>query len=627
MIRIAHPPARRTLVYDGQCGFCTHWVERLGEQASEVDTQPYQSVTSQYPEISESAFSQSVYWLEPSGRTYRGAAAAFRFASRAGLSGRLALWAYDVLPGFASLSEFSYTLAARNRTLTSFAARQLWGEDMRRPRFRIAGDLFLRALGAIFLVAFLSLWIQIDGLIGSDGILPISATLDQAARHFGPSRFTQFPTLFWFSSTDAAITVVCVVGTLGALAGIIAPSFWPSWAACFSGYLTLVTAGRVFTAYQWDALLLEAGFLAIVQTAPYAGRVSLAGERPIWSFSGAIPPPRPVAWLYRWLLFRLMFSSGVVKLASNDETWWTLAALTRHYETQPLPTALSWYVHQLPAGVHTFSAIAVFAIEIAIPFLFFAPRRPRILACTLTLLLQILIFATGNYTFFNLLAATLCIWLIDDRMWPIRIREQFGPRLTRASPNLLRHLFVPGVVLNIAICTYLLSRSAFRWDITPPPLWSQAYAVLAPFRVLNTYGLFAVMTTTRPEILIEGSDDGVYWQSYEFFHKPGPTKRRPAFVAPHQPRLDWQMWFAALGPIQNSPWFYNFILRLFEGSPAVKALLSVDPFPDRPPQLIRARMYDYRFSTSDEMSIEGVWWKRTYTHDYLPPVARPRGAF
>jgi predicted DCC family thiol-disulfide oxidoreductase YuxK len=627
VIRIANPPARATLIYDGECGFCTRWVERIGEHAGEVDTQPYQSASGQYPEIPRAAFSEAVHWLEPSGESYRGAAAVFRFASHAGTSGRLALGAYEILPGFALGSEFFYGIVAKKRTPTSFAARLLWGNEMRQPRFRIAGDLFLRALGLVFLIAFLSLWLQIDGLIGSEGILPITSTLDQASRHFGSSRFWQFPTLLWFSSTDAAITGVCALGTLGAIVGIVAPAFWPSWATTFAMYLTLVTAGRVFTAYQWDALLLEAGFLAIVQTAPFAGRISLAGERRIWSFSGAIQPLRPVAWLYRWLLFRLMFSSGIVKLASNDEAWWKLAALTRHYETQPLPNGLAWYVHHLPPDVHTLSAIGVFAIEILVPFLFFAPRRPRILACGLTLLMQALIFATGNYTFFNLLAAALCIWLIDDHAWPQRIRERFGPRLTRASPNILRHLLIPGLVLNITFCAYLLPRNAFRMDISAPTLWSQAYAVVAPFRVLNTYGLFAVMTTTRPEILIEGSEDGVYWQGYEFFHKPGSTSRRPPFVAPHQPRLDWQMWFAALGPIQNSPWFYGFIHRLFEGSPAVKALLSVDPFPDRPPRMIRARMYEYRFSSPNERAVEGVWWKRTYTHDYLPPVARPRGAF
>ncbi len=626
MNRIANPPARATLIYDGDCVFCTKWVERLAEHAVDVDTQAYQMVAGHYSEIPATAYAEAVHWLDPSGQVLRGARAAYRFASRAGLSGRLAEQACAIVPGFATASEFAYRVMARNRTLTSSAANLLWGRDMRRPQFRIAGDLFLRTLGVIFLIAFLSLWVQIDGLIGSEGILPISSTLDQAERHFGPSRLWQFPTLFWFSSTDGTITAVCALGALGAIGGILAPNFWPSWTVSFVAYLTLVTAGRVFTAYQWDALLLETGFLAIVQTLPFAGRANL-GERPIWSLSTAIPPPRSVAWLYRWLLFRLMFSSGVVKLASNDEAWWGLTALTRHFETQPLPNGFSWYVHQLPAGVHTFSTISMFVIELAVPFLFFAPRRLRNLACALTLFFQALIFATGNYTFFNLLSVALCLLLIGDRSWPSWIRQRYGSRLTRATPNVLHRLFVPGVIINITFCAYLLPLGAFRLDITPPAPWSRAYAAVAPFRVLNTYGLFAVITTMRPEILIEGSEDGVYWQTYEFFHKPGNPRRRPTFVAPHQPRLDWQMWFAALGPIQNSPWFYNFIRRLFGGSPSVKTLLSVDPFPDSPPRLIRARMYDYRFSTPDERAIEGVWWKRTYTHDYLPPVARPREGF
>lgn len=627
MNRILNPPARETLVYDGDCTFCERWVARLAERAPEVDVQPYQAVARHYPEIPSSDFAEAVHWIGPSGETHRGAAAALRLTARTGHRGRIALYAYDNLPGFGTVSEGVYRFVARQRHATSFFARQLWGDDMRRPRFRIAGDLFLRSLAVVFLIAFVSLWVQIDGLIGPNGILPIASTLDQAARHFGPSRLWQFPTLFWFSSSDVVVTLVCAAGTLASVAGLLAPAFWPAWLVAFTTYLTLVTGGRVFTAFQWDALLLEAGFLAIVQTLPFAGRSILAGERPLWSFSSAITPPRIVAWLYRWLLFRLMFFSGVVKLSSRDETWWELTALIRHFETQPLPNAIAWYVHRLPTEILTAATVGMFVIELVVPFLFFLPRRPRTLAAALTLGFQAVIFVTGNYTFFNLLTAGLCLWLIDDLSWPARIRERFGARLTRALPNLLRHLYVPGLILNLVFCAYLLPRSGFRIPVEPPALWSQAYSFIAPFRVLNTYGLFAVMTTTRPEIVIEGSDDGVYWQPYEFFNKPGDPRRRPPFVAPHQPRLDWQMWFAALGPIRNSPWFYGFIRRLFGGSPTVRALLSVDPFPDRPPRLIRARMYDYRFSTPAEKEIEGVWWKRTYTHDYLPPVTRPREGF
>jgi hypothetical protein len=259
------------------------------------------------------------------------------------------------------------------------------------------------------------------------------------------------------------------------------------------------------------------------------------------------------------------------------------------------------------------------AIEIAVPLLYFAPRRLRNLACAATLALQGLIALTGNYTFFNLLTAALCLWLIDDHTWPRRIRDRFAEAQATWSGS-LRSLAACAVALSLVCGTFLLSQNAFRLAWAWPSAVVRFYEASATFRWMNPYGLFAVMTRDRPEILVEGSEDGLAWKSYEFAFKPGDLRRRPPFVAPHQPRLDWQMWFAALGTARSNPWLLAFVRALLEGSAPVRGLLAVDPFPDAPPRLIRATLSDYRFTTPAERAGTGAWWVRSAPKEYLPPI-------
>jgi len=468
--------------------------------------------------------------------------------------------------------------------------------------------LFLRALALVYLSAFASLFVQVEGLIGSQGILPAAELIEWARAHAGPERYRLLPTLFWLGHSDALLRSACGAGAL--LSALALFRLWPSvvffllWAL----YLSLVNVSQVFLGYQWDSLLLETGFLAVLLAPP--------GLRP----DARAEPPLAIIWLLRLLLFRLMFSSGMVKLLSGDPAWWSLTALDFHYWTQPLPTWIGYHVHRLGSGFHRVSTIVMFVLELLVPFLIFGPRRLRLLACGLLVGFQVVIAATGNYAFFNLLTIVLCLCLLDDGALP---GGKVLPQSEDAAPPIRvswrQWILAPMVLILLLLATLELSRLVARRPL-PPPLAS-IRRLAAPFSLVNPYGLFAVMTTSRPEIVVEGSDDGESWRAYEFPWKPGDVSRRPRFVAPHQPRLDWQMWFAALGTCEDNPWFYRFLARLLEGSPPVMRLLERNPFPTRPPAFLRTTVYEYRFADAATRRREHVYWERKLVGPYCPVLS------
>jgi uncharacterized membrane protein YphA (DoxX/SURF4 family) len=385
-------------------------------------------------------------------------------------------------------------------------------------------------------------------------------------------------------------------------------------------YLSLVTVGNIFLGYQWDNLLLETGLLAIF----------FAPLRPWLGLRREHEPSRIALWLLRWLLFRLMFASGCVKLLSGDPAWRNLTALQYHYETQPLPIWPAWFAHQLPAWFHKASAVAMFGIELMVPFLIFLPRRARFVALWLFVLLQAGIAVTGNYTFFNLLSIVLCLPLLDDRAVlrsvPAKWREQLAS-IVNASRAPMRPLIARGRLGFVSVAALLVLTvtgieivGMFRGRLKAPYVLGKLYQHVAVFRSINNYGLFAVMTTSRPEIILEGSNDGQVWEPHVQI-QTGDVKRRPRLVAPHQPRLDWQMWFAALNPNYREPWFMNFATRLLQGSPEVLALLEKNPFPATPPKFIRASLYEYHFTDFAQRKTDRSWWRREFKGFYCPPVS------
>ncbi|MBY0273741.1 lipase maturation factor family protein [Candidatus Binatia bacterium] len=478
--------------------------------------------------------------------------------------------------------------------------------------------LFLRGVGLVYLVAFLSLHAQVLGLYGHDGLLPSTAYLDRARNVLGTDAPWQVPTLFWLDASDAMLRTVCAVGAVSALLLVagIAPLFTTS--TCWLLYLSLCGIGQLFLGYQWDALLLETGILAVLWS-PLAWRLGADGVR---------EPSRIVLWLVRWLLFRLMFASGFVKLASGDPTWWSLTALTVHYQTQPLPSWTAWYANLLPLWLQKLSCGVMFLIELGLPFLIVLGRRARVIAFAGFVALQLGITATGNYGFFNLLTIVLCIPLLDDDMLPrVRLPERGrgaprgrvlgGPARVRAVVHT-----AAAVVLVLLSAPLLLAQLTGLSPASVPGV-APLVRALAPLRLTSTYGLFAVMTTTRPELTIEGTVDGIEWRPYVFRWKPGPLDRRPPIVGLGMPRLDWQMWFDALhvqrmlasGGRSGSLITPLLLARLRERSPAVLALLDGDPFDGTPPTALRWRLDEYRFTDRAERTATGDWWQRTLLHE------------
>ena len=470
------------------------------------------------------------------------------------------------------------------------------------PTYVLSRWLFLRLLGVVYLVAFLSLVPQVTGLVGEHGLLPARPFLDRASAIYGGAAYRLFPTLCWLGASDATLQALCWAGVALALLLIAGVAQVPVLLLLWVDYLSLSVAGQTFLWFQWDALLLETGLLAIL-FAPTQLVPSLTTER---------APLAPARWLVWGLLFRLMVLSGATKLASGDPTWRHLTALDYHFWTQPLPPWPAWYAQWLPEWLHRAMTLAILVIELGVPWLILAPQRWRYLryaACALLVAGQLAIALTGNYGFFNLLAIVLCVPLLDDAV----LRRVLPLALTAGEPEpRWRQYAVRGLAAVLAV----LAALAFAREIaqTLPgvrrPLENPLLDAVAPLRSVNGYGLFRVMTTERPEIVIEGSDDTLHWREYGFPWKPGDVARRPRFMAPHMPRLDWQMWFAGLDPAGAQAWLWPLLRNILEGTPQVLELLGENPFPARPPRYVRLVYYRYRFASPSVRARTGAWWER-----------------
>jgi len=479
--------------------------------------------------------------------------------------------------------------------------------------FTIARWVFARVLGAIFFCAFASLGVQIRGLAGEHGIVPAQEFLNEVWNHLGVGALWEVPSLCWLNASDSMLIALCVAGIVISL--FMMCGFFPGLCALLSWalYLSLCWVGSPFLSFQWDALLLETALLAAALL-PWQWR-------PQWT--RWTPLQQTGLWLLWWLLFRLMFESGAVKLSSGDPTWSSLSALDYHFETQPLPLWTAWYANQVPDWLLCMATFIMFLIEFGGPLLILAPRRWRHGGAGALIALQILILTTGNYAFFNYLTIGLCLLLFDDDVWPARMP---GPRgeSSGTQPGSQPTRWILG---TISALIFLITMQPFFSSMRLVKHWPAPFSTLRNavegFMSFNGYGLFAVMTTTRHEIIVEGSDDNMNWREYEFHWKPGDLKERPRLIAPHQPRLDWQMWFAALSRVQEQPWFVQFLVRLLEGSPEVLGLLRTNPFPEHPPHFVRAVVYDYHFTRSGDG--QPGWWKRELLGLYCPPIALQDG--
>jgi hypothetical protein len=469
----------------------------------------------------------------------------------------------------------------------------------------LTGWLFVRGLALAYAVAFASLAVQIDSLAGPDGILPFQRVLDGALGEQGAWALLRLPTLFWLNSSDAALQAAAFAGSIIALLlalGWVRPR--PALIVLFVLYLSLVHAGQIFMTFQWDTLLLESGFLAIFL---------------------ADAPTRLIVLLFEWLLFRLRFLSGYFKLASGDPTWRDFSALNYYFETQPLPHIGSWYAHQLPRWLlQTGVGFTLFA-ELVVPFLIFLPRPFRIFAAAVTILAQLLIIVTSNHNFINLLTILLCLFVLDDRIVAHGLPGPLRDRIWRDT-----HLNNPGhaaktLAAGAAILILASSLSAMLASQVRRPL-PAALSVLTrippAFGIGSLFHLFPTMQTERQELRIVGSYDGQTWEPYLFRYKPDALNKAPQFIVPHQPRLDWMMWFVPPQWPDTGFWFEPFLQALRQNRAAVTRLLARNPFEGRaPPNMLRVLAYRYRFTTPQERARAGNWWAAEYLGEYpdVPP--------
>jgi lipase maturation factor 1 len=503
---------------------------------------------------------------------------------------------------------------------------RLFGPDTRLPGYLAARWIFLRALGLIFFSAFYSLVFQIRGLIGPQGILPARSFFVEVARLLGALRFWSTPTVFWWSSSDRTLLAVCIAGMIASV--LLVLNLFPRAALviCLIAYLSFISAAQDFASYQSDGMLLEAGFISLFFVP--------VGWRPGRGISN--PPSRASRFLLVWLMFRIYFESGIAKILGGDPEWRDFTAMDQYYQNGPLPTWIAWYAQHLPHWFHAATVGLTLALELVLIFAVFLPRPARIALFFIITPWQIGIILTSNYAFLNYLVLVLGILLLDDRFLsrfiPQRIRtrisvESYADDRTSVSAPALLHdwrynirLWVQAFFLSWIF--YATSVVLVLMVIPQAPLPALPVRLLEPFRFANEFGLFGTMTRNRYEIEFQGSRDGKTWTPYPFRYKPQDVYTPPRNYAPYQPRFDWNLWFASLGGWRQYPFVVQVERRLLEGSPDVLALFAGNPFPDKPPEQVRAVIWRYWFSDWKEKREQGMWWRRESIGLYAPTIER-----
>ena len=512
--------------------------------------------------------------------------------------------------------------------------------------------LFLRALGCIYFSAFFSLVFQIRGLIGPEGILPAGEYLRAVAHSLGYGRGLWFaPTLLWLASGPHMLIALCWVGMVASL--LLTLNVWPRGmlVICFVCFLSFISAAQDFSSYQSDGMLLEAGFISFFFAPP--------GFRP--GLSPASPPSRASLFLLQWEWFRIYFESGVAKIAGGDPEWRHFTAMDEYYQNGPLPTWIGWYVQHLPHWFHAATVYATLALELGFVWMFFLPRRWRIVCFLIVTPWQLGVILTANYTFLNYLVLALGFLLLDDRAllrflpqrWkkssamgaavggqvdprPSRAREshealepstdpfQSDPSRSPSSEGFRRYSTTVKLCLTIIVLSWIFyaTMAELMWMFSALPLPTAPIAVLEPFRIANRYGLFGIMTRGRYEIEFQGSEDGKNWVPYPFRYKPQDLSQPPGIYAPYQPRFDWNLWFASLGSWQEYPIVARTEVRLLSNDSDVLNLFAKNPFRDGPPRQVRAVIYQYWFTTMSEKRTSGLWWRRQLIGLYAPTLER-----
>ncbi|CRX38592.1 lipase maturation factor family protein [Estrella lausannensis] len=459
--------------------------------------------------------------------------------------------------------------------------------------YLLSSSLFLKLLGAIFFIALGSLFVQIKGLIGSRGILPLKEFINLIGRSRGISK-RRLPMLFWINAEDRFIQGTILLGLIASI--LLIQGIWSplQLALLFVIYLSVFYAGQEFLSFGWELFLIEITAHAFLLSCSY--------------------PANPMVFFsLNFLLFRFHIQAGAVKLESCDLNWRNLSALKFHYQSQPLPNTQAWFFHKLPLPLQKLSCLYMFFVELVVPFGIFFEDTVRLIVFSQFFLLQFFIWLTGNFSYLNYMTIALSVVLLPDWVLPDFLGNAAPAAPTPLWLNLF--LYAGGSAL------FFLQVLRLYDHFAPTHFCKKILSFTAPYCIANRYGIFAVMTTKRIEIVIEGSDDGLHWKEYCFKYKPSEISRRPRRISPFQPRLDWQVWFLPFRSFRQEVWFQRFLFALLEGREEVLGLLRLNPFPEKPPRLIRALAYEYVFTDFKELSKTGNWWKRTYVGSYSPTLA------
>ncbi|WP_270888592.1 lipase maturation factor family protein [Pedococcus sp. 5OH_020] len=456
---------------------------------------------------------------------------------------------------------------------------------------------FQRGLAAVYLVAFVVALTQSRALLGTEGLTPIPDFVRRVP-------FRRSPSLFHWRYSDRLLAVVAGTGAVVAAATLLGvterlplPLTMLAWLLLWAAYLSIVNVGQIWYGFGWESLLLEAGFLAV-----FLGNAQTT-------------PPFPVLVAVRWLLFRLEFGAGLIKLR-GDRCWRDLTCLDFHHETQPMPGPLSWWFHHLPKPLHRVEVAANHLTQLVLPFGLFLPQPVAGACAGVMVLTQLWLVLSGNFSWLNWTAIVLALPAVPDRFWSLVLAAR--PPADGGRMPLWWVVLVCAVLVLVVVLSYRPARNLLSGR-------QAMNASFDPLHLVNTYGAFGSVTKVRYEIVVEGarrSLEGLLgWREYEFKGKPGDPRRRPRQYAPYHLRLDWLMWFAALSPAYARPWFSRLALKLLHNDRTTLRLLRYNPFPDSPPEVVRARLYRYRFTTWRERRGTGAWWHRELAGEFLDPVS------
>lgn len=481
---------------------------------------------------------------------------------------------------------------------------------LRAASYHLTRFVLLRLLGLVYLFAFLAAANQLVPLIGHRGLLPADLYLEGAGTHFGSSfaGFLQIPSLFWIGVSDQSLQIVSWIGFVLSLAVLLGYANSLVMLALWILYSSIVNVGQLWYSYGWEMQLLETGFLAIFLCPLLDGR----------PFPRRAPPVA-VIWLYRWLIFRIMLGAGLIKLR-GDPCWSDLTCLYYHYETQPIPNPLSWWLHFRPHWFHKFGVLWNHFIELVVPWFAFGPRPVRHVAGVLLISFQGVLIASGNLSFLNWLTLVPCLACLDDTFWRRVLPGALVRRAERAAAEAVpsRPMEIASIALLVLVA--VLSVAPVANLLSSRQVMNTSFNRL---HLVNTYGAFGSVGRERDEIIFEGTNSSsstfADWKEYEFKAKPGDLRRAPPIVAPYQPRIDWQIWFAAMATPNDYPWTIHFVWKLLHNDPGTLSLLANNPFPDAPPRYVRAVLYRYTFTPPE--AADGTWWRRERIDLWLPALS------